>query len=67
MNKRPLYYFAKVGNKMIAKLEMMVEEDREFTSELFEPIDEMLREPNKKQRDDWIRTLTKKSHAGKKV
>jgi len=58
-DKRPLYYFAKIGNKMIAKLEMMVEEDKEFVSELLEPVDEILGEPNREERDEWIRILTK--------
>lgn len=66
MTKKPLFYFAKIGHKFIAKLERMVEEDKEFTSQMFEPIDEMLAEPTPKERDRWIRTLTK-DNAGKKV
>lgn len=61
MTKRPLFYFAKVGHKMIAKLERMVEEDREFINDqMFVDVDKLLAEPTKKERDQWIRTLSGK-------
>jgi len=66
-NLKPLFYFSRIGHKMVAKLENMVEEDREFASQIFEPIDELLAEPSEAERQKYIRNIARKSNAGKEV
>jgi len=66
-NLKPLFYFSRIGHKVFVKLENMVEEDREFTSQILEPIDELLAEPSEAERQKYIRNRARKSNAGKKA